>query len=80
MHNKLWFKAKKFGWGWYLSSWQGWLITLTYIILIILLALYLENYSKNIIPLEFIFPTIILTLIFIFISYKKGEKPRWRWG
>jgi hypothetical protein len=44
------------------------------------LALYLENYSKNIIPLEFIFPTIILTLIFIFISYKKGEKPRWRWG
>ena len=35
MNNKLWFKAKMFGWGWYPITWQGWLITILYVISII---------------------------------------------
>ena len=29
-----WFKAKLYGWGWTPAKWQGWLVVLTYIILI----------------------------------------------
>ncbi len=27
MSDKLWFKAKKFGWGWTPCSWEGWTVT-----------------------------------------------------
>ena len=30
--------------------------------------------------LTFALPIIILTIVLIFIAYKKGEKPRWQWG
>ena len=31
---KVWFKAKEYGWGWYPSSWQGWIILLIYLLLL----------------------------------------------
>jgi uncharacterized membrane protein YhaH (DUF805 family) len=72
---KLWFKAKNYGWGWYPSSWEGWLILLIYLILIMvaskLIAINLYLY------LSFCF---IITAILIFICYKTGEKPYFRWG
>lgn len=26
--NKLWFKAKNYGWGWYPVTWEGWTVTI----------------------------------------------------
>ncbi len=67
---RLWFKAKNFGWGWYPSTWEGWIVLLIYI-------LYVVNRSieskKN---FEIFFATILL----IIICYMTGEKPEWRWG
>jgi len=80
-----WFKPKLYGWGWTPAKWQGWLATVLYIASIIILVSMSEapipgnpDSGSNFLTLGV--PVIILTGIFIFIAYKKGEKPRWQWG
>jgi len=79
--NGYWFKAKLYGWGWVPVTWQGWAVTLGYLVLVILLGLTIDNSST---PLEVAFtiglPALLLTATLIRICYKKGEKPRWQWG
>ncbi|HYD02943.1 MAG TPA: hypothetical protein VEC16_01465 [Alphaproteobacteria bacterium] len=78
---KLWFKAKRFGWGWYPVTWQGWTITLVYIIAMLGFAFTIdENSPIREVFFTFIIPALLLTIAFIRIAYKTGEKPRWRWG
>jgi hypothetical protein len=71
---KLWFKAKKYGWGWYPSTWQGWAVLLGYLLIV---AGFHSVFGTN--PVVFVI-TIALTVLLIIICYKTGEKPRWRWG
>jgi len=78
----LWFRAKHYGWGWYPVTWQGWTIIAVFILAILgnykrleAVAITERELMKFFIP-----ETIVLTLILIWISYKKGEKPEWRWG
>ena len=76
-----WFKRKLYGWGWTPATRQGWLLTLFYIILIILFSLTIDNTSSgNGIVFTFVLPVVLLTVLFILIAYRKGEKPRWQWG
>ena len=76
-----WFRAKLFGWGWTPVSWQGWLVTIIYIALIVFFARTIDgNSPPREVAFTFILPLILLTLTFIRIAYKYGEKPRWRWG
>jgi len=76
--SKLWFKAKKYGFGWYPSTWQGWMVILIYVIIFsILVYIFETNVEKYLIP--YIISIIILSLLLIYISYKKGEKAGWRW-
>ncbi|MFZ2038690.1 MAG: hypothetical protein WAV11_02030 [Minisyncoccia bacterium] len=82
---RIWFRRKLYGWGWYPVTWEGWLVILVYIALILTLALTREEYipgnpdsGSNF--LVFALPIIVLTILLITISYKKGEKPRWQWG
>jgi len=85
-NKKLWFKAKRYGWGWYPITWQGWLITLVYILIIILDAMHAvgvtantENNSQTFLW-NYLPPLFVVSFIMIWICYKTGEKPRWRWG
>jgi hypothetical protein len=80
--NKLWFKRKRYGWGWYPVTWQGWVATLVYVVLVLGFALTIDENSSvpNEIFFTFLFPVLLLTLTFIRIAYKKGEKPKWQWG
>ncbi len=80
-----WFKAKLYGWGWTPARWQGWLVILAYIAIILTLVLNIEedipgNPDSGSNFLVFGLPIILLTALLIFICYKKGEKPRWQWG
>ncbi len=76
-----WFKRKLYGWGWVPATWQGWIITALYIVLIILFSLTVnENSPPQEVVFTFFLPIALLTIAFIRISYKKGEKPRWQWG
>lgn len=82
---KLWFKNKIYGWWWTPATWQGWLVTLLYIVLVLSLAFMVEepipgNPDSGSNFLTFAWPIIVLTFLLIFIAYKTGEKPRWQWG
>lgn len=81
MKKKIWFKAKRYGWGWYPSTWQGWLATILYILFIVKTPLFIdvESSSGNAMWAIFI-PVIIATVLLIALCYLKGEKPEWRWG
>ncbi len=80
--NKIWFKAKMYGWGWQPVSWEGWVVTLIYIAAITLIFLDIENiyYSGNKAVITLIVRLIINTIFLLIICYTRGEKPRWRWG
>ena len=81
----LWFKAKLYGWGWTPATWQGWLVILVYITLMLTLVFTAEeyvptNHDSGTNVLTHTLPMIVLTFLLIYICYKKGEKPRWQWG
>ncbi len=78
---QLWFKAKSYGYGWYPAAWQGWAITIGYVVLIMLFASTIDESSPpNEVAFTFFLPMILLTIAFIRIAYLTGEKPEWRWG
>ena len=81
-NDKLWFKAKRYGWGWYPVSWEGWLILLAYTILIIIPAVKINDtaHSGSDALIAFAPYFIILTGLLLVICYRKGEVPGWRWG
>jgi hypothetical protein len=70
----IWFKAKKYGWGWYPATWEGWAITLGYVA-IVTAGYFVTNSS----PLMHVF-AFVLTVLLIVVCYKTGETPQWRWG
>lgn len=77
-----WFKAKLYGWGWTPATWQGWLVMLVFIALIMLNAFRLDLYtqSESDTIFNFIPQTFILVIVLLIICWIKGEKPRWQWG
>jgi len=79
---KPWFKAKRYGWGWYPGTWQGWLVLLVYTSLLIFWFIRIDRASHSVSDtLINFFPRLIfLSVILIVICYKTGEKPEWRWG
>lgn len=80
MQNKLWFKAKRYGWGWYPCSSQGWPVILAWFLLIIgYLKFFKSDFKENLSINHFIFIFISICIL-IFICYEKREKPVWRWG
>lgn len=76
-----WFKRKLYGWGWTPATWQGWLLTLGFIVIVVAFAFTIdENSPPEEIMFTFFLPLILLTVSFITIAYKTGEKPKWSWG
>ncbi len=78
----LWFKAKKYGYGWTPCSWQGWLIILVYLLVMLVtfrsIDLHSHSGSDTLIA---VFPFWLLyTFVLLLICSLTGEKPRWRWG
>ena len=59
-------------------TWQGWAVLLTYIALLLLGGLFIRKSPFPIIP--FVIYVFILSGIFLYICWKKGEKPDFRWG
>ena len=77
----IWFKAKEYGYGWYPSNFIGWSVILIWIFIEIISFLIIDNNSHSVSDtlIKFIPFSIILIIILIYICYKKGEKPAWRW-
>jgi hypothetical protein len=78
---KLWFKAKRYGYGWYPASWQGWTVMLIYGILFACLVVAFEfNLYRPHVVAWYLTGVGIITAALIIVAAKKGEKARWRWG
>lgn len=74
---RIWFPAKRYGWGWGLPcAWQGWVAIVVWILLMIMAAVFLIPWSL----LSFEIAVWILAFLLIAVCWWKGEKPRWRWG
>lgn len=80
-----WFKRKIYGWGWTPARWQGWAVMIVYLACIFALVFIREDYipgnnmsGSNF--LTFALPIIVLSILLIFVTYKKGEPPKWTWG
>lgn len=79
---EIWFRRKKYGFGWVPCTWQGWFIIALYLLVIFGNIARIDKYSHsvsgtllNILPVE-----IIATAILIAVCYAMGEEPRWQWG
>jgi hypothetical protein len=77
-----WFKNKLFGWGWTPATWQGWLVTLGFVFLILLISLDFSSFSN---PtgaelVRFFVKLVVAAVLIIAVCYRTGERPSWRWG
>lgn len=81
---KLWFKAKEYGYGWYPATWQGWVVLAAYVGVLGLLYYFcfgklFGSAEKNPSGIEksviiFVVGMFISTTLLIVIAYKTGEK------
>ncbi len=82
MKKRLWFRAKTYGWGWTPSSWQGWLIVALWCavyagIIAVCDMWFHESWSGTLVAIVVGF---VWVWVLVYISYKTGEPPHWRWG
>jgi len=80
--SEYWFKRKIYGWGWTPVTWQGWLSTVVFALLMILIFLRIDKVSSSANDTLYgVFPiAILLVVLFIILCNKKGEKLKWQWG
>ena len=75
---KIWFPAKKYGWGWgFPCAWQGWIVLICFVILIMGIPFLFPPHKS---PLLFYMAITLASCLLILICYIKGEKPKWQWG
>ena len=75
---KIWFPAKKYGWGWGAPvCWQGWVVMAVYVLLLALDGIFVGPDRHPVLFMALFLP---LTILLGFICWLKGEKPGWRWG
>ncbi len=67
---KPWFGPKRWGWGWRPISWQGWLVVLAYIAVILLIA----RDAKNLGQIKFFAALVGATIVLIVVGYLFGGK------
>jgi hypothetical protein len=90
--NKPWFKAKRYGIGWVPASWQGWVITLTYSLIVVGSSVVFtrvatsspdalgSSFASDILIGRFCIWIFILTLFFFWVCYKTGDAAVWHWN
>jgi hypothetical protein len=77
-----WFRAKSYGWGWVPATWQGWVILIAFIALIVgnVYRIDSRSHSASDTLIQAVPESIFLILILIGICWRTGERPQWRWG
>jgi len=82
---KLWFKARRYGWGWTPASAAGWIVLAVFFVVTALgTAAYVYALRRGVdlrlaVSL-FLLWQALLSGAFIAIAFATGEPPRWRWG
>ncbi len=82
---RLWFAAKRYGYGWYPVTWEGWVCLIVYMLLLLSSIPFLTDAlesgtnTASAVAIFLVWDTVITALL-ITICVKKGEKAKWRWG
>lgn len=63
---KAWFGSRKVGWGLSPSSWEGWLATLVFIVLLLLDVFLLKGFEE--------FGAVVLGILFVIFTILKSGK------
>ncbi len=79
---KNWFKAKRYGWGWTPSTWQGWLSVAVFVSVLVIGSLLFYGGEPETAQETAVYALWFAStcLCLVVLSYKRGEKPGWRWG
>jgi hypothetical protein len=78
-HRKIWFPAKKYGWGWGPPCcWQGWVVLITWIAVMVIGVITIFRPDRNLVGF-YLFEVVMISALMT-ICWLKGEKPKWRWG
>jgi len=74
----VWFPAKRYGWGWGLPTcWQGWAVLAAYLVACGgAEAVLIIRHDR----LAFYAIIAVSTALLLLTCWRKGERPRWRWG
>lgn len=78
---RYWFRARRYGYGWTPSAWQGWAVVAVWIALVTVLAIAAPAAAGDA-PLFAltISAGLAVTVALAVVCWKTGEPPRWRWG
>lgn len=83
---KYWFKAKRYGWGWGVpQNIQGWIaFGIFAVVWLWALGLFIlpptEGEVSTTKPLIGVAIILADVLALLYVSFKYGEAPKWRWG
>lgn len=79
---RYWFRRKLYGWGWTPATWQGWLVLLGFVLLMLLngYRLGMTASPDDGTVSNFVLEIVGLSLLLIVICWQKGEPPKWQWG
>ena len=81
--DRVWFRAKRYGWGWTPCTWRGWAITLGDLAIVIGWTGYLVSHrglaAHSYYLVIALLPIFAAVAILILICWLKGEPPSWRW-
>lgn len=81
--NHYWFKRRRYGYGWVPTTWQGASVILGFLLVLLFSLFLLKDVPENTYTREvgyYLALVFISAVVMIWISYKKGPKPKWRWG
>ena len=76
----LWFRRKRYGWGWYPVRWQGWLVILAFVAYAAAMPFLigLDVHPDRV--WWFVGLVVVGVVALITVCWKTGESPRWQWG
>ena len=82
MQRPLWFAAKRYGYGWYPVTPQGWAVMAIWLLWFAGSFLRWDGFRHDgsTDQLYWAGDVALSVLALVAVSYLTGEKPRWRWG
>ncbi len=83
--DKLWFRAKDYGWGWTPCSGEGWIVTAIVLVALVAGNLAILWLAVARAALGWWLASMLawnapLCGMMLIVCWKTGERPRWRWG
>lgn len=81
--HELWFKRRRYGWGWTPTTWQGWLVVTTALLIMIADVVFATSIGERPTAWQVTLFLAILAIAvvgLVAVGYRRGPKPKWRSG